>query len=379
MKIKKIVLMGAIAFLLNSNITLAQEFRGKGDVTFEAGVFSSDPDVDTKRKAIDMAVLSAWKMYTSKFTTAKLNTYKQSKSYFETHLDEFIIKTDTIDEKINSSTNTYSAVVSVEFNDVAIDTKLNEGNDKNGPIGAGLVGSKSLFGYLFLAREQGSIREFKNRETEIKDKSESESEGNEKSQDLVLKGEYGKKQTFKKTSTENHEKTVTGGSTLKQANVTEYKVYSSEDINAAVSDVLSSNNFEVTRFDDCTAQYHGPKLEQIKKEFSNTDELSPEIRLQAIRTLKACDPNMRYFAVGTMDVGMSNNDPVSGNRRVSVNFRTTVWDITSGLPRVVASNISEPKTALGENDKSATVEALKKAANDAANEIVNQLNAKNLK
>ena len=141
--------MGAIAFFLNSNIALAQEFRGKGDVTFEGGVFSSDPDVDTKRKASDMAVMSAWKIYTSKFTTAKLNAYKQSQSYFETHLEEFVLEKNTIQDSLDANTNTYSVVIAVNFNDVAIDAKLNEGNDKSGPIGAGLVGSKSLFGFIF--------------------------------------------------------------------------------------------------------------------------------------------------------------------------------------------------------------------------------------
>jgi hypothetical protein len=387
MKIKKIVLMGAIAFLLNSNIALAQEFRGKGDVTFEGGVFSSDPDVDTKRKASDMAVMSAWKIYTSKFTTAKLNAYKQSQSYFETHLEEFVLEKNTIQDSLDANTNTYSVVIAVNFNDVAIDAKLNEGNDKSGPIGAGLVGSKSLFGFLFVAREQSSVKEFDERDTVV-DKVSAKDHGkvankHGRSENTKLDGGYGEKVlTENKDQNRNYEGEIItqhGGSTLKQADDITYRVYSSSDIDGAVSEVLSSNNFEVTPFVDVTAQCHGPKMDVIKKEFSNTDELSPETRLSAIRALKSCDPNMRYFATGTLDVRLSDIDPATGNRRTTVSFKSQVFDISSGLSRVVASTKPIQKSGLGSDNASATTSALINAASEGANEIVNQLNAKRLK
>jgi hypothetical protein len=119
-------------------------------------------------------------------------------------------------------------------------------------------------------------------------------------------------------------------------------------------------------------------MDKIKKEFSTTDELSPEIRLDAIRAAKACDPSIRYFAVGTLDARMSDIDPATGNTRTSVSFRGQVWDITSGLARVVASIGPVQKFGLGPDATSATTEALRVAATEGATEIVNQLNAKKL-
>jgi hypothetical protein len=75
---------------------------------------------------------------------------------------------------------------------------------------------------------------------------------------------------------------------------------------------------------------------------------------------------------------MSDIDPATGNTRTSVSFRGQVWDITSGLARVVASIGPVQKFGLGPDATSATTEALRVAATEGATEIVNQLNAKKL-
>jgi hypothetical protein len=117
-------------------------------------------------------------------------------------------------------------------------------------------------------------------------------------------------------------------------------------------------------------------MDQIKKEFAVSNELSPDIRLAAIRATKACDVNIRYFALGTLDVRISDVDPATGNKRTSVSFRGQIWDITSGLPRLVASEGPVQKFGLGPDATSATTEALKRAASEGAMELVNQLNSK---
>ena len=142
---------------------------------------------------------------------------------------------------------------------------------------------------------------------------------------------------------------------------------------------MSSNNFEVTSFSDITAQCHGPSMDQIKKEFSTSDELSSELRLAAVRAAKACDASIRFLAVSTIDVRMADTDPATGNKRTSVSFRGQVWDITSGLSRVVASDGPVQKFGLGPDATSATTDALIKAASEGASELVNQLNSRKLR
>ena len=369
---KKMIICTGVLLAISSLQLSAKEIKAKGDVSFEAGVFSNEPDIETKQRAVNTAVQNAWKKYTSEFSAAKLNSYKQTQSYFESNLDEFVIEKKVLDQEFDPNTNTYSVVAKVNFNDVAVESKLNEGNPK-AVLGAGAVGTKSLFSFLFLAREQSSIKSFDARKT-VKAKKE---ENEVKSQDLKINaaGSGGEKQQSK---TEEFSIT-TGGSTLRKANETEYRVYSSGDVDAASTEVLSSNNFEVVSFPEITAQCNGPSLDKIKGEFVNHDEMAPETRVQAVRAAKSCDPNLRYFAVGTLDARMADIDPASGNTRTSVSFRGQVWDITSGLSRVVASIGPIQKFGLGPDESSATSVALREAATEASTEIVNQLNAKNLK
>jgi hypothetical protein len=367
------VVMFVYLFCLALNVN-AKDVKAKGDATFESGMFSSEPDVEVVQKANKVAIVNAWKKYISDFSAAKLNSYKQTQSYFESHLDEFVNESKVIEQFVDTNSNTYSVVVRVSFNDSAVESKLNEGNPKE-VLGAGAVGAKSLFSFLFLAREQASVKSFDARKTS-KVKVENNFE-NDKSQDTDITSKGGRK---KVAENQSQDVTVTtGGSTLKKANETEYKVTSSSDVDAASSEILSSNNFEVVPFADITAQCSGPSLENIRAEFVGHDELSPELRIAAIRAIKACDPNLRYFAVGTLDARVPDNDPVTGNIKTSVSFRGQVWDITSGLSRVVASIGPVQRFGLGPDADSARSVALREAATEGSKEIVNQLNARNLK
>lgn len=369
MKFKEQLLACIIIFFVFSSFASAKDIRAKGDVVFESGVFSSEPDEETKQKAVANAVTNAWKRYTSEFTTSQFNVYKQTKSYFESHPDEFIVDKVIIEQSNDANTNTYSVVVSVSFNDVAIDGKLNEGNNKSGYVG--VPGGKSLISFLFVAREQESVKSFDPRVT----KKASLKAEEDKSEDTSLSNAGGRV----KTSDEVVLTQVTGGNTELKKDQVSYSVLPSGEVDAAVSDVLSSNNFEVVSFPDITAMYHGPSMDQIKNEFSKSNELSADLRLAAIRAAKASDVSMHYFAIGTLDARVADVDPATGNKRTSVSFRGQIWDITSGLPRVVASNGPVQKFGLGPDAASATTDALRRAASEGATELVNQLNSRKIR
>lgn len=369
MKFKRQLLACIMMLFMFSGFAVAKDIRAKGDVAFESGVFSSEPDEETKQKAVSNAVANAWKRYTSEFTTSQFNVYKQTKSYFEAHPEEFIVDKAIIEQSNDPNTNTYSVVVSVSFNDVAVDGKLNEGNNKGGSVG--VPGGKSLISFLFVAREQESVKSFDARVT----KKASLKAEEDKSEDTSLSDSGGKV----KTSDEVVITQVTGGNTELKKDQVSYSILPSGEVDAAVSDVLSSNNFEVVSFPDITAMYHGPSMDQIKIEFSKSNELSADLRLAAIRAAKASDVSMRFFAIGTLDARVADIDPATGNKRTSVSFRGQIWDITSGLPRVVASNGPVQKFGLGLDAASATTDALKRAATEGATELVNQLNSRKIR
>ena len=355
-----------IAFFMFNGAGYAKDIIAKGDVNFESGLFSSEPSEEIKQKAIANAVFNAWERYTTDFSPAQFTVYKKAKGYFESHPDEFIVDQQIVEASNNSETNTYSVVVQVSFRDNAIAAKLAESNPQSGHIGG--VGGKSLISFLFVARNQSNVKVFDARVTSKASIKEEE----DKSENTNLSESGGRVKTAdEKTSTR-----VTGGNTNYQEDQISYSVSTSGDIDGAVTKILSSYNFEITSFPDITAMCHGPSMDQIKKEFATSDELSPDIRLAAIRATKACDVNIRFFALGTLDVRKSGVDPATGKIRTSVSFRGQVWDITSGLPRVVASTEPIQKDGLGIDATSATTDALVRAASEGATELVNQLNSR---
>ncbi len=369
MKFRKQLLTIIIMFFVFNGIACAKDIRAKGDMTFESSLFNSEPDEVTKQKAVANAVANAWKRYTSEFSSAQFNVYKQTKSYFDSHPDEFIVDKVIIEQSNDSATNTYSVVVSVSFNDVAIDGKLNEGNDKSGSVG--VPGSKSSISVLFVAREEDTVKSFDARVT----KKASLKTEEDKSENTQLSGTGGRV----KTSDEVVLTQVTGGNRELKKDQISYTIFPSGQVDNTFNDVLSSNGFNTKSFSVITAMYHGPSMDQIKNEFSKSSELSSDLLLAAIRTAKASDVSMRYFAIVTLDVRMADIDPVTGNKRTSVIFSGQIWDITSGLPGVVASIGPVQKFGLGLEAASATTDALKRAASEGATELVNQLNSRKIR
>ena len=107
------------------------------------------------------------------------------------------------------------------------------------------------------------------------------------------------------------------------------------------------------------------------------DDMSRRSRGSAIGASRDCE--IRLFATGTIDIGVQDIDPVSGNRRVYVSVRGQVWNIDKRLPKKVTSVGPVQYAGLGPNDKVAMRNALTLAAEKAGREIVDQLNAKGIR
>jgi hypothetical protein len=172
-------------------------------------------------------------------------------------------------------------------------------------------------------------------------------------------------------------KTTTGGSTLRQADDRTYRVRSGADVDAAVTETLSGYGFEVVGYPDVYSNCGGPNPDVLNKEFAASDEMTPGSRQSAIASARSCD--VKYFSVGTLDIGLSDSDPVTGNKRVYVSVRSQVWDISSKMPRRVASVGPIQYAGLGPDADVASRNALRLAATSSAKTMVDQLNSKGVR
>ncbi len=363
----KALLFSLMAVFIVINAAMANEVRvkGTGTIPYDAGLFSSEPDEKARNKAVRRAQLSAWKRYTANFNAAKTKAYRKIENEILGSLERYIIDVALLDEAVDKDAKTYSVVVRVTINDSAFNSALREAS----AAGSQESGEGSAFTFLFIARQAVAVKSYDAKRTQI---SQSESVNVAKEKTTVSEGRAVASDT-KKSMT----KSVSGGSTVRKADKTQYSVIGTGDIDTAVGDVLSTAGFEVVSYEDVVSECGGAEPDAIREEFSVRDSMTRKARKAAILASRECE--VSYFAVATLDVGMQEVDPVTGNKKVFVSVRCQVWRITSRLPRKVASVGPIQFAGLGPNEKVARRNALIMAAKKTAEKIVDQLNAKGLR
>ena len=366
-EIRRLVFFVSFVLVLICGAANALEVKGKGDVTYDAGLFSDKPDAETRQKAIKTAKESAWKRYTSTFSSAKVRLYSQYESDIIANLDSYVLDSTVIDESMDKNAHIFSVVIRMNINEAALDNKLNGAAMANA---GGKEGSQaSVFSFIFVARETESVKSFDAKRTDVK----SEEKESHASQNSAVSGggaAVGEKSNSMTVVTQ-------GGSAVRKADETKYRILSASDIDAAMSETLASAGFDVTAYQDVIANCGGTTLDAIKAEFASADEMSPQNRKGAIDAARAC--GVTIFAVGTLDVGLPDIDPVTGNKRVYVSVRGQVWDITPKLPRKLASVGPVQFAGLSPESAAATRSALNLASKEGAKAIVDQLNAKSVR
>lgn len=334
------------------------EVKAIGTVQYDGGVFSSEPSDSDKKKALDNAKLVAWKTYVAKLNQAKQKIIFSKDKEITSDLDRYITKFYVIDQKSDPALKTYTVAVRVGFNEGAVDqiTESMTVGDTSKP--AGMRSKDSIFSFLFMSRKATTIRQFDERKTAVKQASASTYESDN----------GGVTATSEKT---------TGGSTLRKEDAVTYSVSSSQDIDSAMGEVISTSGIEYVAYDDLVSECRAPAVSTFKNEFVHSAELTPQTRSKLISAARGCD--VRYFAYGTIDTGVSKIDDVSGLPMVYVSVSSQLWDLSQRLPRKVGSVGPVQFSGTGPDQSVASRNALQKAARDTARTLVDQLNAKGVR
>ena len=355
--------MGAALLAAAISGAHATEIRGKADVPYKGGLFSKGPDAELRQQALDEAKVIAWKRYTSSFSPSRMQSYQSVEQDILSNLDQYLIDINILDESINEGSKLFSVAIRASINEAALNAKLNAAN------AGGYRADGEMFSFVFVAREVESLKSFDARRTDIRmDESQLSAH-----QQAAARGGAA---SIDESST-SMSKTTQGGSTLRKADELSYRIRSGSDVDAAMTETLSGYGFDVVGYPDVVAACGGTSPDIINQEFSATDEMSVSSRQGAINAARDCDVN--YFAVGTLDIGLNDRDPVTGNQRVHVSVRGQVWDISRKLPRRVASVGPVQYAGLGPDPEVAMRNALRLSAAQSAKVIVDQLNARGLR
>lgn len=339
---KKIGLL-IVSFFMVWNLS-AQEIEKTGKASFIDNTCDKMADKDRK-ETVNQAKKKAWLSYTAGFSQSKMKEYKKIEQEILDKLDDYLIETTVVDSVSNKAGNSCDILVRIKINETAVNAKLNVSS----AIGQVDSGEGSTISFIFVGRQVTSIKSFDAKNVSIASVEE----------------------------TKNTLKTTTGGSVEKKSAKEKYEIIATTDFDSSFNKVLTENGFESTDYNDVFSECGGASSASIKAEFAKNDELSAANRKKAIDAAKKCE--VKYFALGYMNVSVPDKDPVTGNEIVIVSINGMVWDIAKKLPKKIGSVGPVQYSGLGSDQNTARRNALNKAAAEAAKDIVAQLNSKSIK
>ena len=376
------LLMGASAS--GQVFAQAASITGNASIQVEGGVFSSAPSKGDMQRAISAARASLWKNYVARaFSEARARQMVGRERDIEQHLEEFISDFTIVDKDYDKATNTFRVAARGTINTSKVDqyfyTAAATGGAPAATHAATVAGSAAptSFVFLMLARQAASSRQFDAKVTQVREEGASRSRADSQNDSSRNRRSGSADATTEESSETSVVKTTTGGSVETKSDEVVYRVSSSQDIDTAIGSTVTSGGFEVTSYDDVVANCGGVAPSKIRDEFVASDEMSPAVRKQVIDSVRQCE--VRYFAIGTIDTGTSDVDPVSGQRRVAVSVRAQVLDLSRRLPSRVASVGPVMYAGLGKNQSEAMGSALQKAARESARTLLDQLISKGIR
>ena len=357
---KKVVVI-FIAFIFSLQVSVADSVtvKGQGTVDYESGVFSSEPDKKDIKKARKKALKKAWKKYVSRFDGAKRKAYRSMKENFLSEIEEYLTGDPKIVEtEIDEESGTVTVYIRAEFDDGKVQAQLGESMQP-------AVGNNEEFAFLFVTRQQGSIKQKDDKVTSISS-AETIHSASEK-----VKASGGSAASLDKEKAVA--KTVKGGNTVRSSEQVKWVIQGSKEVDTAVIQTLTDAEYEpfpygTLVFEECGG---GPTIEIIRNEFAKKVNMSSKTEATMKKISKRCD--VSFLGVGTLDIMLASTDPVTGLTLVTVSVTAQIFDTKRRRARVIGSVGPVQFKGLGDSEQVARNNALIKASKNLAEKLVNQL------
>lgn len=357
---KQLAYLSLLGMMFVSTSVQALEVKGQVSHQYEGGLFSSSPSDEDKVEAVKAAKLAALKQYVSTFNVSKQQQYSKIEDEVVKNIDDYISSYTIVAEDVNENLKLLNLVIRADINENKINAQL-KGTTTAGTMASG---DGSAFSFMFVAREITESKVFKTRDTTI-----SQGEQEHDARQHVSGSGINE-------SVSNYSKTTSGGNIVRKTSQEKYRTLATTDFDAAFNEVLTGMGYETVDYADVLSNCGGASISSIKNAFATSDELPQNLRNKAIKGAKSCD--VKYFAVGYMNVSVPELDPVSGEQKVIVSINGMVWNIDKKLPRKVASVGPVQYFGLGPDKDTARRNALRLAAKSAAETVSNQLGNKDL-
>nr|KAJ9617946.1 hypothetical protein H2204_013326 [Knufia peltigerae] len=363
MSLMRTILLILIALAVASPVAAqTASSRGTGSASYSLRL-----SADTRAQALNKAKANALEAYIAESGAAKLRLFESRRAEFLGEIDRYVLSAVPLSDNEDKKAKTYSVTVRAEINTTLLQTKLDAGSAVAGATAA----QRSLLTFLFMARSQDTVQSFQDKEYRRVDASSSYSENTREGDSF-----RGNSVSTNGSINQNGSVSVTsGGSTTARSDNISWKVANAAEVNTAMTGAFSAAGYEVVEAEYVEGESRGLlSIERIRKDFSTGNDLSAATLRDTANGIRAA--NIPYIAVGTLDVGMRDRDPASGNTRVFVTVTGKVLDVTGRFPRTVSSVGPVQFSGTGPNETVARTNALQLAAEKAAQQMINELNVK---
>jgi hypothetical protein len=349
--------------------------KGMSSVLFSG----SAPTATQHEEALKQAKINAIERYFSETNSAQLKNYELVRSKIADHIDDYVIAFAVLSDESDKATKQLRIVIRADLNTIRLSNTL----QASSAISNTAESQRSLLTFIFVAREQQSVQTFSEKNYKRTDTHAA----NQESSDTSHQGSEGEKlskheiQTHEQEQrttagvTDSSESTTSGGSVTRKGDAVEWRVTPAAEINSMMTGIFSNAGYEVVE-----AEYLEQESNQLlsiaafRADYSKGDDLSPVTLRNAVKGAQAA--SVPYLALGTLDVGVHDTDPTTGLTRVYVTVIGKVLNVTGRFPKTVSSVGPVQFAGLGPNESVARINALKLAAENAANQLMNELNAK---
>lgn len=340
--------------------------KGMGRITYSGELTATD-----RQQAMRKAEINALERYVANTNSARARTFEQKRSQFETKADNYILGSVLLSEDDNPPAGSYSVVIRADIN---VTRLLNDLGSQSASMNDGAVKQRpAMITFLFMARSQSSVQSFDAKVYKREDT-----------------GGASKKETREGESVRTHSvetsdqirdhssSTISrGGSTTRKADKVQWTVTQASEINSAMTGKFADSGYDVIEANQVEDASGGLlNIAAIRRAYSEGSDLPSQMIRETTKGVH--EAGLALLALGTLDVGMQDIDPISGNTRVYVTVTGKVYDVRGRFARTITSVGPVQYAGLGPNATVARTNALKTAAQNAAQTMVDELKNKNV-
>ncbi|MDM4772960.1 hypothetical protein [Solimonas sp. SE-A11] len=354
----------------------AQDASAKGMATVN---FTPPLTGATKQAALQKAQVNALDRYFSTVDQAKAKNYELIRGRLLESIDSYILGATILSEEVDDKAGVYTVTVRADINKPRLENALQGSSAMANTANA----DKSALTFVFIARQQRSVQAFDDKvykrvDTQSSAKQSGSSQNRAVESERIRSASIETGESVKSSGNfeaSSSDSVTTGGSVTKKADVVEWSIVNADGINSVMTGTFSNAGYEVVEAEYLEqASNNQLSVAAIRKDYSTGNDLSAATLRSAVSGVKAAE--VPYLAYGTLDVGMADTDPASGLTRVYVTVSGKVLDLRGRFPKTASAVGPVQFAGLGPNEGVARTNALKSAAGSAAQQLMNEMNAR---